>query len=76
MTPKIKAELIQQFVVDIVSQGHTSGRQIAAELGRRCRVLVSERTVRYHLAHLGLPTIKYSLPKLLSTVKKTPENNT
>ena len=75
MTPRIKAELIQQFVVDIVSKGRTSGRQIAAELDQRCQVQVSERTIRQHLINLGLPSIKNSLPKLLSAVKKTPEHD-
>ena len=75
MTPEVKAELIQQFVLNIVSEGHTSGRQIAAELDQRCQVQVSERTVRQHLINLGLPSIKNSLPKLLLAVKKTPEHN-
>ena len=70
MTPEIKRELIQQFVLDIVSAGRTSGRQIAAELDQRCQVQVSERTVRQQLTKLGLPYIKDSLPKLLSAVKK------
>jgi len=75
MTPKIKAELIQQFVVDTVSGGNTSSQQITAELDDRCELELSERTVRQHIAKLGLPAIKSSLPKLLSAVKKTPDHN-
>lgn len=75
ITPEVKAEVIQQFVLDIVSEGNTSGRQIAAELHKRCHVQVSERTIRQHLVKLGLPSIKSSLPKLLSAVKKTPKHD-
>ena len=75
MTPKIKAELIQQFVVDVVSGGNTTSQQITAELDDRCELELSERTVRQHIAKLGLPAIKSSLPKLLSAVKKTPDHN-
>ena len=68
--PAVKAELIQQFTVDIITQGRTSGRQLAKELQQRCQIEISERTVRYHLAQLGLPNIKKSLPQLIAAIKK------
>jgi len=71
VTPEVKAELIQQFAVDVIARGHTSGEAISAELQERCQITVPARTVRHHLARMGLSGIRHSLPELLSTVKKT-----
>ena len=71
VTPQVKAELVQQFTVDLISRGQISGEAIAAELQDRCQITVAARTVRYHLARMGLATIRHSLPQLLEAVKKT-----
>jgi len=71
VTPEVKAELVQQFTVDLITRGQTSGEAIAAELQERCQITVPARTVRHHLARMGLPSIKQSLPRLLAAVKKT-----
>jgi transposase len=73
VTPEVKAELIQQFVLDVVERGKTSGKQIADHLAERCEVELSERTVREHVRKLGLGLIAESLPELLSDLKKTSE---
>ena len=73
VTPQVKAELVQQFAVDLVTRGQTSGEAIAAELQERCHLTVPARTVRHHLARMGLATIQHSLPQLLAAVKKTSE---
>jgi len=70
VTPQIKAELIQQFVVDTVAHAKVSSEAISAELKERCQISIPARTVRYHLARIGLPTIKHTLPKLLAAGKK------
>lgn len=70
VTPQIKAELIQQFVVDAVAHGKVSSEAISAELKERCQITIPARTVRHHLARIGLPTIKHTLPKLLAAGKK------
>lgn len=70
ITPQIKAELIQQFVVDTVAHGKVSSEAISAELKERCQITIPARTVRHHLARIGLPTIKHTLPKLLAAGKK------
>ena len=72
--PPVKAELIQQFAVDIITSGQTSGSKISTELKNRCNISVPARTVRYHLAQMGLGQIKQSLPRLLAEVKKTSNN--
>lgn len=73
VTPQIKAELVQQFVVDTVAHGKVSSEAISAELKERCQITIPARTVRYHLARIGLPTIKHTLPKFLAAGKKNSE---
>ncbi len=76
VTASVKAELVQQFAVDIVTSGQTSGSKISAELKERCNISLPARTVRHHLAQMGLRKIKQSLPQLLAVVKKTSSNCT
>lgn len=70
----VKGELVQQFAVDIITSGQTSGSKISSELKERCNISVPARTVRHHLAQMGLREIKQSLPQLLAGVKKTSNN--
>ncbi|MCP4755809.1 MAG: helix-turn-helix domain-containing protein [Proteobacteria bacterium] len=70
VTPRLKSELIQQFVLDIVTEGRTTGNQLARHLEERCRITLSSRTVLHHLSKLGLNHIKWSLPRLLEEAKK------
>lgn len=74
VTPQVKAELIQQFAVDVMTAGHTSSSGISQKLRERCSIVISERTVRHHLARMGLGGIKRSLPQLVAAVKKTSKN--
>jgi transposase len=70
----VKAELVQQFALDIITSGQTSGSKISTELKERCNISVPARTVRHHLAQMGLREIKQSLPQLLTALKKTSSN--
>lgn len=70
VTPEVKAELIQQFVVDILTKGYSTGKQISEALNERCEINISDRTARDHIFKLGLPQIIKSLPKLLEDFKK------
>jgi hypothetical protein len=69
-TPQLKSELIQQFVIDIVTEGSTSGKQLAKHLEERCQITLSSRSILYHLSKLGLRHIMSSLPGLLEDAKK------
>lgn len=69
--PAVKGELIQQFTVDLISCGRTSSSRISAELKERCGLEISARTVRHHMALMGLKSVKRSLPQLVAAVKKT-----
>lgn len=71
-TEEIKAELIQQYVFNVVTGGSTSSNKITSQLNKSCNSSISERSVRQHEAKLGLNKIKYSLPKLLKGLKKNP----
>ena len=53
VTPEVKAELVQQFTVDVIAGGKTSGEAISAELQDRCDIAIPPRTVRHHLARMG-----------------------
>ena len=69
-TPEVKAELIQQFVLDTITGGRVSGKLLAEHLNERCQLSLSERSVRDQLAKLGLSEIKRSLTDLLKGAKK------
>lgn len=69
-TPEVKSELIQQFVLDVVDQGKTSGEQLAANLKNRCNLILSPRTILHHVSSLGLKRISRSLHDQLGEIKK------
>lgn len=69
-TPDVKAELIQQFVIDIVTRGKISGEQLALHINQRCELALSPRSILHHLSALGLNRIKTSLPAKLAETKK------
>ena len=73
-SPEIKAELVQQFAVNAVTGKSTSSRAISEQLKKRCNLNLPDRSVRLHINKLGLPRIAKSLPCLVATLKKTPEN--
>lgn len=73
MTPEVKAELIQQFVLNLQTRAGTSSRQLTEDLRKRCQIAVAERTIRQHMVTLGLSDLRKSLPDLLDAVKKTPD---
>ena len=68
--PQAKAELIQQFVIDLTMLGKTSSGQLANHLNERCQMELSSRTIRLHLNKLGLAQVKDSLLKFLQKAKK------
>jgi len=72
-TEEIKAELIQQYTLNVVTGGSTSSSKITSQINEACNSSVSQRAVRQHEAKLGLNKIKYSLSKLLKELKKKSE---
>ena len=72
VTPDVKAELIQQFVLNVQTNSGTSSERLGEDLKERCEIQLAPRTIRLHLAKLGLGRIRESLPELLGALKKTP----
>lgn len=62
--------IIEQFVIDLVSEGKTSGKELCQHLHERCDVELKERTARHHMEKLGLIELERTLPKQLSDLKK------
>jgi len=71
LTPEVKAELIQQFVLNLQTNAGTSSKQLSEDLEKRCQIKVAGRTIRQHAAKLGLGQMRKSLPQLLTALKKT-----
>jgi hypothetical protein len=69
-TEQVKAELIQQFILDLVAGRRVSGRLLSEHLRDRCSLSLPARSIRDQLGKLGLSRIKKSLPELLARVKK------
>ena len=71
-----KAALIQNFAARAVT-GHSVSSQALAEIinkgSQQTSVIVSPRTVRWHMNKLGLMSIKKALPELVNSLKKNPE---
>ena len=76
VSPSVKAELIQQFALDVITTGRTSSTAISEKLKERCSIVIADRTVRHHLSRMGLGSIKRSLPQLVAAVKKNAKNCT
>lgn len=70
-TPEVKGELIQQFVIDLVQDGKTSGENLSKHIEERCQFRLSPRSILHHLNILGLSQIKSTLPNHLEALKKT-----
>jgi len=68
--PEVKAELIQQVVIDLVVHGKISGEQLSSHLDERCQLTLSPRSILHHVSALGLSSLKNSLPDHLSELKK------
>jgi len=74
-TSEIKAELIQQFIIETMAHRPTSGEQLAKRLKERCQLTLSARSILYHLSRLGLSSIRNSLPEHLAELKKKSLNS-
>lgn len=69
---EIKAELVQQFAANAVTNKPTSSRIISEQIKERCGLSLPDRSVRLHMKKLGLSQISKSLPALVEDLKKTP----
>lgn len=70
VTEDIKAEIIQQYTVNLISKKSITGNTIAVQVNDICNTSLSDRAIRQHISKLGLNKLKKSLPELLKGVKK------
>ena len=72
--PKQKAEIIEQFAARAITGHSTSSAVLADAVNEKGRFSLSDRTVRLHMNKLGLRAIQETLPALIDTLKKTPDD--
>jgi len=68
---EIKAEIIRQFAARVVTGQSAAGDALSKIIKTDSGVALSPRTVRWHMAKLGLGGIRKTLPELVCTLKKT-----
>jgi hypothetical protein len=68
---EIKAELVQQFAANAVTNRPTTSRAISEQVNERCGLSLPDRSVRLHMNRLGLSRISESLPALVQDLKKS-----
>jgi len=69
-----KAEIIHQLAARAVIGLSTSSQVLAEQVNKRTQSALSARTIRWHIHRLGLSNIRKTLPQLVETLKKTPED--
>jgi hypothetical protein len=67
---EIKAEMIQQYIANLVNNKKTSSQALSEDLKERCHIDLSSRTIRFHVEKMGLSKIRKSLPHLIDRFKK------
>lgn len=72
---EIKAEMIQQYIANLVNNKKTSSLALSEDLKERCDLDLPSRTIRLHIAKMGLSKINKSLPVLIDSLKKTQKGN-
>jgi hypothetical protein len=71
VTEAVKAEIILQYVLNVATSVPTSSSRLKQDLEERCQIRLGTRTIRLHVAALGLAGIGDALHDLLAEVKKT-----
>ncbi len=71
--PVLKAEIIKHYAARAVTGHSTSSDKVAEAVNMDSEIQIPPRTLRWHIAKLGLPLIKRSLPEMVDTLKKTPD---
>ncbi|KPA11471.1 transposase, partial [Candidatus Magnetomorum sp. HK-1] len=69
-TPEVKGQLIEQFVIEVVSNRPTGGDRLTKIMKERCQLNLSAGSINSHLLKLGLSNIKDSLYEYFVESKK------
>ena len=70
LTPEVKSEIVLQYSANAVTGGSTLSADVAADLDKRCGIVVSDRTLRHCVSKLGLKKLRTTLPELVDRIKK------
>jgi hypothetical protein len=70
LTPEVKSEIVLQYSANAVTGRSTSSRAVAADISERCELALSDRTLRYCIAKLGLGKLTKDLPELVDRLKR------
>ncbi len=70
LTAEVKSEIVLQYSANAVTGKSTSSKAVVADIGERCELALSDRTLRYCVAKLGLGKLITHLPKLVDHIKK------
>lgn len=74
-TSDVKSQLILQFILDVATEGKTSGKLLSEHIKERSELDLSARSIRHHVKRLGLAKIKREVLVCLSNLKKTLPDN-
>ncbi len=70
LTPEVKSEIVLQYSANAVTGRSTSSRAVVADIEERCELTLSDRTLRYCIAKLGLGKLTKDLPELVDRLKR------
>lgn len=70
LTPEVKSEIVLQYSANAVTGRCTSSKAVVADIRERCDLELSDRTLRYCIAKLGLEKLTKDLPKLVKLIKR------
>ena len=70
LTGEVMSEIVLQYAANAVTGRGTSSRAVVEDVGARCGLALSARTVRHGMAGLGLEKLATQLPELVSRIKR------
>lgn len=70
LTPEVKSEIVLQYAANAVTGRCTSSMAVVADIKERCELALSDRTLRYCIAKLGLGKLTKDLPELVDRIKR------
>jgi len=70
LTAAVKSEIVLQYAANAVTGRCNSSRAVVADIGERCDLGLSDRTLRHCIAKLGLGKLTTDLPELVERIKR------
>ncbi len=70
LTAAVKSEIVLQYAANAVTGRCNSSQAVVADIGERCDLALSARTLRHCIAKLGLGKLTTDLPELVERIKR------